>query len=473
MKGYSLFKSNFSKTRDMNADPFRTNIEILHPLFQGGEQHGKFLSSYDVGNILTEALKTALYKQVHPKAIPHEPDLSYFDNASFWEDALSYRHFPGAYIVLDNFHLLEWLPFSPGRYFTKDAGVERRSAARAMSKDRDEYLPHGKTSMVRGGIGAIRLAEKTINGSKIYFLGASSTGIAHQGIPIALLSDEYCKVIPIIRERGGCQVKLVGSLQTMTTTENYPLLNFDGDIPRYCLFAEAVTVKKPSIHNELLTTAAIMFTVRKATRHSYDRDKSWTFCSFHPGLPRERKRAVEWLIDYARRYSYDEPTILTDFDEHYGFPCRVEFPISDIVRGTVDWETLCVYRQRFSGGYTYIEKYIEYIGKHEENKVTGDQINVHGSGNTVVNRSIVQNAFNKVKTEYDEETANALKRVEEEINKSGNKEAAENFEAFSEELAKPEPKKSILKTLWEGTLAALPTLAQLSSVVNLVVRLFS
>ena len=96
--------------------------------------------------------------------------------------------------------------------------------------------------------------------------------------------------------------------------------------------------------------------------------------------------------------------------------------------------------------------------------MTGDKINVHGSGNTIVNRSSVQNAFNKVKDDYDEETANALKRVEEEINKSGNREAAENFEAFSEELSKPEPKKSLLKTLWEGTLSALPTLAQLSSV---------
>lgn len=107
------------------------------------------------------------------------------------------------------------------------------------------------------------------------------------------------------------------------------------------------------------------------------------------------------------------------------------------------------------------------------NIVTGDQINASGSGNIVINRSIVQNAFNKVKTEYDEETAKALKSVEEEINQSGNKVAAENFEAFTEELSKPNPKKSLLKTLWEGTLAALPTLAQMSSIVNLIMKLYS
>jgi hypothetical protein len=450
----------------MNADESRESVEMLHSFFQGGEGDGRFLGRYDVRNILADALKTILYEQAYPKAISsREVDGSYSDNVSFWKDALSSRQFPSAYVVLDDFHLLEWLPFSPGRYFTRLAIQERKQATRKVSKSRHEYLPGGKTSMVRGGIGSIRLAERTVRGSIIHFLGASSTGIAHQGIPIALPTAEYRKVIPIIKERGGCKVKLVGSLQTMT--ENFPSLDFDEDIPRYCLFAEEVTVREASIHNELLTTVAIMFEANEPISQYENAHKSWTFCSFHPGLSKrdERSQAVEWLLDYAQRYSRRNPVILTDFDEHHSFPCRVEFPISDIVRGVVDWKTLCVYKQRYGG--TYVEKYIEV--RHVE----GDQIDVHGSDNTIINRSIVQNAFNKIKADYDEETANALKRVEEEITKSGNKEAAENFEAFSEELSRPEPKKSLLKALWKGTLDALPTLAQLSSVVNLVVRLFS
>jgi len=105
--------------------------------------------------------------------------------------------------------------------------------------------------------------------------------------------------------------------------------------------------------------------------------------------------------------------------------------------------------------------------------VNGDQITVTGNENTIVNRSTVQNAFNKVKTKCDDETAKALKCVEEEINKSGNKEAAENYDSFCYELSKPEPKKSLLKTLWNGTLAALPTLSQLTSAVSSIVKLFS
>jgi hypothetical protein len=95
--------------------------------------------------------------------------------------------------------------------------------------------------------------------------------------------------------------------------------------------------------------------------------------------------------------------------------------------------------------------------------------------NVVVNNSIVENALNKVRSEYTEgvNIADALKAVEEEINKSGNKEAAENFESFTEELSKPEPKQSILKTLWKGTLAALPSLAQFTSIVSNVEKLFN
>jgi hypothetical protein len=103
----------------------------------------------------------------------------------------------------------------------------------------------------------------------------------------------------------------------------------------------------------------------------------------------------------------------------------------------------------------------------------GDQTIINSSGNTIVDRSVIQNAFNKVKTEYDEETANALKLVEAEINKSENKEAAENFQSFSEELSKAEPKKSLLRTLWKGTVDALPTIAQLTNVVSNIVKLFA
>jgi hypothetical protein len=95
------------------------------------------------------------------------------------------------------------------------------------------------------------------------------------------------------------------------------------------------------------------------------------------------------------------------------------------------------------------------------------------SNATIVNRSFVQNAFNKVKSEYDEETAQALKKVAEEIEKSKNTEAAENFNSFNEELQKPEPKKSILRTLWAGVTNTLPSILQMTDIVAKISKLFT
>ena len=102
----------------------------------------------------------------------------------------------------------------------------------------------------------------------------------------------------------------------------------------------------------------------------------------------------------------------------------------------------------------------------------GDVFQNIGAGATIINRSLVQQSFNKVKDEFDDETASALIRIAEEIEKSGNKEAAEIFDSFNEELNKPVPKPSILRTLWKGMISALPVLGQLTDVVAKISKLF-
>jgi hypothetical protein len=447
--------------------------------FRGGEERGQAISRADILDHLTDALLAARYGKLNQAAKPKEADRTYRHNQAFWADALSAAHYPGANIILQDFHITEWLPFAPGRYFTDWAGQQRDSASRYIATDRDEYTPEGKASMVRGGIGAIRLGEKQVGSELMYFLGASSNGIAHQGIPIALPNSEYKRVIHAIKDRGGCRARLVGTLRTIT--DELPQLHYARSIPRYCFFTEEAQPGKPSAPKELLTTTAIMFGLDKEPheRWNYIRtddpslvDKSWTFCSFDPGASKTAAQtAASWLYDYATRYSHKDPKILTDFDEHYAlFTCPVEFPLRDIVRGEVDWETLRAYNKLEAGSYieTYIGTYIK-----EQTNVAGDNINVHGSGNTVVNRSTVNNAFNRVKAAHSEDIAKALLDVEAAINKSGNNDAAENFESFSDELAKPEPKKSLLKTLWQGTLAALPTLTELPDVVAKISTLFA
>ena len=93
------------------------------------------------------------------------------------------------------------------------------------------------------------------------------------------------------------------------------------------------------------------------------------------------------------------------------------------------------------------------------------------TGSTIVNWSTVEASFNKVKEEFDPDIANALKVIAEQIEKSGNKEAAENFDAFNEELQKPEPRKSVLRAHWGGITAALPSVLQMTDIVTRISNL--
>jgi hypothetical protein len=125
--------------------------------FRGGEERGQGISAEDILNQLTDALLAERYGKLRQATKTKEVDRIYHQNEGFWTDALSAAHFPGTNIILEDFHVTEWMPFAPGRYFADGAARQRELASERIAKDRDEYAPEGKASMVRGGIGAIRL----------------------------------------------------------------------------------------------------------------------------------------------------------------------------------------------------------------------------------------------------------------------------------------------------------------------------
>ncbi|WDQ00114.1 hypothetical protein PVK74_30565 [Micromonospora chalcea] len=111
--------------------------------------------------------------------------------------------------------------------------------------------------------------------------------------------------------------------------------------------------------------------------------------------------------------------------------------------------------------------------QHEGIKVTGDIFSNIGAGATIINRSVLSNSMNRLHEKGQSDIAEALRSVAEFIEKSGNGEAAENFGAMTEELDQPEPRKAILKTLWVGTLAALPAISELADAADKINGLFS
>lgn len=142
----------------------------------------------------------------------------------------------------------------------------------------------------------------------------------------------------------------------------------------------------------------------------------------------------------------------------------VERRISEIIENAKDG---------FCRGIFIAQRELPYQNVINTAEVTmGDKYaNIHSS--TIVNHSLVEKSFNQVRHDFDEETANALKKIAEEIVKSNNKDAAENFLLFNEELQKPGPKKSALRSLWSGITTALPTILQMTDVATKIDKLLN
>jgi hypothetical protein len=94
------------------------------------------------------------------------------------------------------------------------------------------------------------------------------------------------------------------------------------------------------------------------------------------------------------------------------------------------------------------------------------------ANSTIVNRSLVERSFNKVKSEADEETAKVLLEIAKVVADSGNKEAGEILDQFNEELAKPEPRKTLLKRSWDGLVQVLPTVTTVAGAAGAIAKLF-
>jgi len=113
-----------------------------------------------------------------------------------------------------------------------------------------------------------------------------------------------------------------------------------------------------------------------------------------------------------------------------------------------------------------------YIEKVEINNAMGDLIK-NVSNSTFVNRSLVQNSFNKVKKTFGEDTAKAIEQVADLVEKSGNSKAGELFAQFNEELQKPTPRKSVLQVTWDGLLGVLPTIGTIAGAAAEIAKLFA
>ena len=170
---------------------------------------------------------------------------------------------PGAVLPLSGFR-------APGLYFTRE-GREARDQARqflrrvpvprqtgtqsldASEKDReflDIYDPYGKISMLKGGVGCIRLRPKMLDGGTAWFLSASSTGVAHEGFPVAIPDHLFQRYVDTVKGAGALRCTLRGKLLFLPDPVAQLYREYRG-VPQLYLLVEEVIPDPDQNHGNL------------------------------------------------------------------------------------------------------------------------------------------------------------------------------------------------------------------------------
>jgi hypothetical protein len=91
---------------------------------------------------------------------------------------------------------------------------------------------------------------------------------------------------------------------------------------------------------------------------------------------------------------------------------------------------------------------------------------------TIINKSLVENSFNKVRREHDDEVSNALVQIAQFIEEKGDPAAGALFDQFNQELNKPQSDKSRLQSIWSGIEKVLPSITTIAGTVAKIAPLF-
>lgn len=193
------------------------------------------------------------------------------------------------------------------------------------------YDPYGKSKMIEGGIGCVRLKDVSLPDGRTWFMGATSSDAVHEGIPISLTDEQHRRYIEDIA-RGRFVRDLTARVRLMPAA-------FEGmyeeatHLPQVYLEIEQIDVpprSRPFEPKGYWVSAAVGF------RSEEHRDSLLaTYTTFRNGDERSLKDSVEWLNDVYVRKAFGG-TVVTDFDQQSRRFAGAVFSLDSLLRKSVD-----------------------------------------------------------------------------------------------------------------------------------------
>jgi hypothetical protein len=257
----------------------------------------------------------------------HEPIPSYVRNEDVWKDIMRKRIFAGLEIVLKEFQILDWFPRAPGLYHTSKAEWARHEAfdylhhgfqespihsLKAKEKQERDYTvvftPEGKLSMLEGGIGSIRLKPLNIFGEPHWLMTASSDGITHTGVPLAIPRKLYRTLLAPIQQHGAICATIRGELEFLPDPFSR-LFDRTVMVPKVLVRVTELQQCEPS-SVQLESSVAVSFVSEyKGPPQLYA-----TYVTFQPNIEGSFEKAISWMKTEYVEGEY-KGRIITDFDQ--------------------------------------------------------------------------------------------------------------------------------------------------------------
>jgi hypothetical protein len=290
-----------------------------------------------------------------PGDSPQPERLSYRGNEDVWRDIIEQRVSAGQEIVLQRFQVMDWFPRAPGLYHTRSAERAREEAYRHLhprlmdSPVRDHapqvgkrrslsgytavFTPAGKLSMLQGGIGCIRLKPIRISGRFHWLIAATSDGIVHAGLPIAVPQAIYGRLISQLQEVGAVCAVIFGELDFLDDPFSRLFDTYER-VPRLYL-------RVTELHPCELPVEKLEASVAVSFVSNYEgRPKVYTtYVIFKPNIKGSFDEAVSWMKnDYVEGEYCGR--IITDFDQTRTIFSEARLALSSVMDRLVSRGTL-------------------------------------------------------------------------------------------------------------------------------------
>jgi hypothetical protein len=289
------------------------------PSEQGATQPERLcqeMMPYELPDIIERQTDLAYYPMVERYTTPDtDQEKNPRTNQLLWQLFVGEELYDTRRVTLKEYHLFEWFPLAPGRFHTSEAHGHRQSAYEMMfpsENGRSYFNPHGKSEMLRGGIGAVRLRPRMIAGEAHYFMTASANGVCHEGFPVLMPRRFYGSLKKRLLRDGAVPLTLSGEMRYLLGDDAPTFFGGNREIPQLYLHVDQVEIlpqPRPEI-DAYSVSVAISFIGEFEEREGI----YTTYATFNPAKRDSLQQAVQWLEKFYVTGRH-KGVVITDFDE--------------------------------------------------------------------------------------------------------------------------------------------------------------